>query len=117
MSPGAEQDECLLDHVAQCIDRIRQYTEGSRERFMESILVQDAVIRNLQVLAESTTRLSEQLRSTEPLVPWAKIRGFRNVVTHAYLNIDQDVVWGVVEGDLPELDDAIRRMQVRNESK
>ena len=56
MSPGAEQDECLLDHVAQCIDRIRQF-EGSRERFMESILVQDAVIRNLQVLAESTTRL------------------------------------------------------------
>ena len=116
MNPGAEQDECLLDHVAQCIDRIRRYTEGSKDRFMESTLVQDAVIRNLQVLAESTTRFSERLRSTEPVVPWAKIRGFRNVMTHAYLNIDRDVVWGVIEHDLPLLDDAIRRMKVRNES-
>ena len=47
MNPGAEQDECLLDHVAQCIDRILHYTEGSKDRFMESTLVQDAVIRNL----------------------------------------------------------------------
>lgn len=83
---------------------------------MESTLVQDAVIRNLQVLAESTTRLSERLKSTEPLDPLAKDQGLRNVMTHAYLNIDRDVVWGVVQSDLPELDDAIRRMRVRNQS-
>ena len=41
--PGDEQDESLFDHVAQCIDRIRRYTEGSKDRFMESTLVQDAV--------------------------------------------------------------------------
>ena len=78
---------------------------------MESELVQDAVVRNLQVLSESTTRLSEQIKATEPAVPWLEIKAFRNWLTHWYLAMDLDTVWEVIRQNLPELDDAVPRMR------
>ena len=78
---------------------------------MASELVQDAVVRNLQVLSESTTRLSEQIKATEPAVPWLEIKAFRNRLTHGYLAMDLDTVWEVIRQNLPELDDAVRRMR------
>ena len=67
-------------------------------------------MRNLQTLAESTQRLSEPLKASEPAVPWSAIVGFRNVLTHNYPGIDLEAVWSVVEQDLPGLGSAIERM-------
>ena len=78
--------------MADCIARIEYYVAGSRERFLDSELVQDAVVRNLQVLAESTTRLRDRIKATEPAVPWVEIASFRNPFTHGYLSIDLDTV-------------------------
>lgn len=74
----------LLEHIQESIDRVREYTAGERCVFFGSRLVQEAVIRNLQMLAESTQRLSEPLRNTEADVPWRGIAGFCNVLTHGY---------------------------------
>lgn len=107
-----EEDEIFLDHVIECIGLIEEYTDGwSKDRFTDSRLVRDAVIRNLQVLAESTTRLTDDIKGTEPSVPWAKIKAFRNRLTHGYLAVDLDTVWEVVKQDLPGLNDAIHRMR------
>ena len=108
-----EGDDVLLQHVADCIARIGRHAGGSRERFIASEVVQDAVLRNLQVLAESTSRLSNRIRATEPGVPWAEIQSFRNRLAHGYLAINLDIVWEVVRQDLPELDAAVRRMRSR----
>ena len=110
MKPGTETDRVLLEHMNECIDRIREYTGDERATFYGSHLVQDAVVRNLQTLAESTQRLSETLKDTEPGVLWRAIAGFRNVLAHSYLEIDLEVVWSVIETDLPELAAAIKRM-------
>ena len=110
MKPGTETDRVLLEHMNECIDRIREYTDDQRATFYGSHLVQDAVVRNLQTLAESTQRLSETLKDTEPDMPWRAIAGFRNVLAHSYLEIDLEVVWSVIETDLPELAAAIKRM-------
>ena len=77
---------------------------------MGSRLVQDAVIRNLQVLAESTTRLSDESKASEPDIQWDLIRDFRNVLTHGYLKIDMELVWDAIEL-LPELHAAVCRMK------
>lgn len=110
MTAGTEFDGVLLEHVGRCIERIREYTNGSRTTFFDSHMVQDAVVRNLQTLAEATQRISEPLKATEPAVPWSAISGFRNVLTHNYLGIDLEAVWSVVEIDLPELGSALERM-------
>ena len=72
--------------------------------------MQDAVIRNLQTIAESTQRLSDSIRATEPEVPWRAIAGFRNVLVHDYFEIDLEVVWSVVDQDAPKLVAAVERM-------
>ena len=68
MTPGPEADRVLLAHMRDCLDRIREYTNGERVRFDASSLVQDAVIRNLQTLTESSQRLSDELKPTEPQI-------------------------------------------------
>lgn len=95
------------------MSRIAEYTGGCRETFDASRLVQDAVVRNLQTLAESSQRLSESVKATEPQIPWRELSGFRNVIVHGYLGIDIRVVWSVVANDLPALSEAVERMRRR----
>lgn len=100
--------------MGECIERIREYTAGERARFEASRLIQDAVIRNLQTLAESSQRLSDGIKATEPQIPWRELAGFRNVIVHGYLGIDLVAVWLVVDQDLPPLGAALARMVERN---
>ena len=113
MKPDIDADRVLLLHMRDCLDRIREYTQSERAHFDNSRLVQDAVIRNLQTLAESSQRLSTEIKSTESEIPWRELAGFRNVIVHGYLGVDLGAVWLVVELDLPALSDAVDRMTVR----
>jgi uncharacterized protein with HEPN domain len=72
------------------------------------------VIRNLQTLTESSQRLSNDIKATEPQIPWRELAGFRNVIVHGYLGMDLVAVWLVVEQDLPPLAAAIDRMVARS---
>ncbi len=110
MKPGPEADRVLLAYMRDCLDRILEYTNAERSRFDGSRLVQDAVIRNLQTLAESSQRLSSEIKGTEPQVPWRELAGFRNVIVHGYLGVDLGAVWLVVQQDLPMLTEAVDRM-------
>ena len=111
MTDAPINDLTLLDHILASIRRIREYTGSRRSIFFASSMVQDAVIRNLQTLAESTQRLSQAAKDAEPSVPWRSIAGFRNVLTHGYLSVDLEVVWSVVAQDLPALEEAMRRLR------
>lgn len=72
------------------------------------------MIRNLQTLTESSQRLSNDIKATEPQIPWRELAGFRNVIVHGYLGMDLVAVWLVVEQDLPPLAAAIDRMVARS---
>lgn len=72
------------------------------------------MIRNLQTLTESSQRLSEGIKATEPQVPWRELAGFRNVIVHGYLGIDLAAVWLVIDQDLPPLAAALDRMMARS---
>lgn len=103
-------DLLYLSHMRECIARIEQFTSGDRQRFMGDIMVQDAVLRNLHTLSESSTHVSSTLREANPGLPWKEMRGFRNIVVHDYLGLDLDQVWGILENDLPSLKQGIERM-------
>jgi uncharacterized protein with HEPN domain len=107
------KDAAELAHIRECLDRIREYTGDEQERFDASRLVQDAVVRNLQVMAGSTQRLSDAIKATEPGIPWREIAGFRNILAQDYLGLDTAVVWSVVAQDLPGLGRAVERMARR----
>lgn len=103
---SAKDDSIYIDHMLDCIQRINEYVE-SKQQFYSSRLVQDAVIRNLQVMAESSQRLDDTIKNSYLDVPWKEISGFRNILVHDYLGVDLDMVWSVVEQDLPKLEQAL----------
>ncbi len=96
-----------LLHVKESITRIEQYTREGKDVFSHDVKTQDAVLRNLQTLAESTQRLSEAVREAHPEVEWRAISAFRNVLVHDYLGVDLERVWEIVRDDLPRLKAAV----------
>lgn len=113
MKPSPQADKVYVAHMLECIARITEYAGGDEAGFRTSRLIQDAVVRNLQTLAESSQRLSEASQLSEPGVPWRAISGFRNILVHDYLAIDIDAIWLVVSKDLTPLHAALRRMAER----
>jgi uncharacterized protein with HEPN domain len=105
-----KRDSVYLHHILDCIRRIEADTAGGYHFFLDSTTHQDAVMRNLQIMAESTQRLSDELKASHSEVPWQSIAGFRNVLVHDYLGIDLDIVWDVVKRDLPSLKQAVIEM-------
>ncbi len=92
-----------LIHILECIERIQEYTHGGWTEFQSSHLIQDAVVRNLQILSESTQRISPQLKATHPDVDWPAIARFRNVMVHDYFGIRHELIWGIVVQHLSDL--------------
>ena len=96
-------DQLFVVHMLECISHIETFTKAGLSAYQSERLIQDAVLRNLQVLSESSQKLSVQLRNAHPEIPWRGIAGFRNVLVHDYMGIDHDEVWQIVAHFLPEL--------------
>ena len=84
------------------ISRVESATESGKETFVGSHLHQDAVLRNLHTIMETTQRLSADLKAENTDIEWATLAAFRNVLVHDYLGIDIELVWTVVTQDIPE---------------
>ena len=105
------KDDCVyLSHILECVRRIEEDTAGGKDAFFASRTSQDAVLRNLQTLAESTQRLSEGLKMRHPGIEWQRIGAFRNVLVHDYLGIDMERIWEITQRDVPTLKTAISAM-------
>lgn len=76
---------------------------ASREELDRNRLLQDGLVREIQVLGEAARKVSADFRAANPEIPWAKIVGMRNILVHDYVEIDLDEVWRVVREDLPAL--------------
>lgn len=105
-----KNDSVYLHHIMECARRIEENVKEGRERFITSHTLQDAVIRNLQTMAESTQRLSDELKEAHPEVEWYRIAAFRNVLVHDYLGIDTERIWEITQRDVPQLKQAISNM-------
>jgi uncharacterized protein with HEPN domain len=92
-----------LQHILEAIDDIEAYASGGAERFSNERMVQDAVIRKLEVIGEATKQLPDVVKQTQPDVPWREIAGMRDKMIHDYFGVNLDIVWAVVERDMPPL--------------
>jgi len=81
-------DRLYLIYIQECIARIERFTSEGKEGFFADVKTQDAVLRNLHTLAESSQRISDSVKQKYPDVEWHSIAEFRNVVVHDYLGID-----------------------------
>ena len=92
------------------IENVEQDVQGQRQRLDTNRTVRDAVLRNLQILAESTQRLSDAIKTTKPQIPWTQIEGFRHRLVHDYFRIDLEIIWRVIDQHLPALKTAVTVM-------
>ena len=107
-------DGAYLELIAESINLVTDYISAmsgvpSVNLFAEDLRTQDAVLRRLEVLADAASHLSEALKARHPGIPWRKIGDFRNVLAHAYMEVGIDLVWSVIEEDLPALKAAVQQ--------
>jgi uncharacterized protein with HEPN domain len=105
------KDERLyLDHILERIERIEEFTQDGRDALMRSKLIQDAVLRNFEIIGEASRKISVELRQRYPDVPWQRMADFRNVLIHDYDNVNLTLVWRVIENELPVLKPRIKEI-------
>lgn len=91
-------------HILEAIQDIEKYTKGlTKKGFLETKLVQDAVIRNLEIMGEATKNISASIRNSYPRIQWKKIAGMRDILIHDYLGVDLERVWKVIKNRIPRL--------------
>ena len=102
----------LLDDILERIGRIEQYLAGlDREAFLRDSKTSDSVVRNLEVIGEAANRLPEPFRTRHAEIPWRRIFGLRNRVVHEYFDVDLELVWEIVRGELPNLKAQLQRLR------
>jgi uncharacterized protein with HEPN domain len=98
----SRETRLFLDDIVECCDKIGRYTLGlTFEAFRDADLVVDAVTRNLELIGEASKRVPEDLRGRYPDVPWRKMAGLRDVVVHGYFRVDVQLLWDIVQRDVP----------------
>lgn len=95
------KDRLYLESIRECLERIEEYAGADEAKFMNSRLIQDGVIRNLELIGEATKNLSTELRDANPEIPWRQIAGMRDVLIHDYLKVNLARAWSTVVTDLP----------------
>lgn len=96
-------DRSFLVDILERIKLSQEFVADGRETFIESRIIQEAVIRNLEIIGEATRQISETLRDKHPEIEWRQIGAFRNFVIHSYWNVKLERVWQIIENELPTL--------------
>ncbi|MCP1674335.1 uncharacterized protein with HEPN domain [Natronocella acetinitrilica] len=96
-----------LAHILEAIDRIDRYTDDmDEEAFLDSQLVQDAVIRNIEIIGEASNNIQKrypQFAARHPRLPLSSAYQMRNIVAHGYFKVDFAIVWRTIQHELPDL--------------
>jgi uncharacterized protein with HEPN domain len=103
-----KDDRVYLEHVRDALADITTYTSAGRDAFFEQRIRQDATLRKLEVIGQAVKNLSDDSKSRQPQIPWKQIAGMRDKVIHDYFGVNLEIVWAVVERDLPQLERAVR---------
>jgi len=102
----------LLEDIMLAIQKIGRYTSHmDHDAFLTEELVIDGVARNLEIIGEAARQLPDDFRRTYPQIPWTQIAGLRNRIVHDYFGLDLEIIWEIIQHDLPELEKQVRALQ------
>ncbi len=107
-----KDDLAYIEHILLSILRIKNYTKDiSKNNFEKNEMIQDAVIRNIEIIGEATKNISENLKSTYHEIPWREMAGMRDKLIHDYMGVDVDVIWKTIETDIPYLEALLKKIE------
>ena len=102
-----KDDRVYLQHIRDALDDIAAYCGSDHDAFIVDRMRQDATLRKLEVIGQAVKNLSERTKSRQPEIPWRQIAGMRDKVIHDYFGVNLEIVWAVVQKELPKLRVAI----------
>ena len=103
----------FVDDILRNIKDIESFSRGlTKDKFQNNKLKQNAIIRSLEIIGEAVKNIPDSFRDKHPDIPWRKIAGFRDILSHAYFGVSIDRVWNIIEKDLPELKEKISRINI-----
>lgn len=106
-----KHDKVYLSNIIDAIDRILNYTDGiDQKEFKRRTMMQDAVVRNFEIIGEATKNISSELRENTDHIPWKNMAGMRDKLIHNYMGVDLDAVWETIDDILPSLRDDIANL-------
>jgi len=110
-----KDDQVYLVHILEAITKIERYTcDLDIESFLDTDLIQDAVIRQLEIIGEAAKNVSQATRSLSSDIPWKDMAGMRDILIHQYFGVDLHAVWDTVVKDLPDFRDKIAQLTGKN---
>ncbi len=100
-----------VDDILSAIKKINKYCKNvKKDSFMKNELLMDAVVRNLEIIGEASSKLAASFKKKHGKVEWRKIIGMRNRIIHAYDTVNFEIVWNVVKEDLPALKEKLKKI-------
>ena len=96
--------------IQEAIAKIEKYTVRGRQVFNEDELIQTWVVQHLPIIGEASNVMSETFKNQHSEIPWQDMADFRNVLVHEYFRIDIDIIWSIVEQELPSLKENVNRI-------
>lgn len=106
-----KDDSVYLKHILDAITKIEEYTDKiDSQAFFKNTLIQDGIIRQIEIIGEATKNLSNTLRDKYKDIPWKDIAGMRDKLIHGYFGVDIDAVWDTVKKDIPVLKKQIKQV-------
>jgi uncharacterized protein with HEPN domain len=100
-----------LAHAGESISWLEAYASEGKTVFQNDRKTQDAVLRNLQVLAEALRNLTPHYAEQHPEISWKNIAAFRNLIVHEYWGVDLDLVWEILVKDVPDLKEQLKHLE------
>src|SRR3989344_2637796 len=98
-----KDDKIYLFHIRDSIKNILDDTKSSSKIFFDNRTIRDAAIRNFQVIGEAAKKVSENFKAKHTDIPWREMAGMRDKITHEYFGINYNLVWDVIEKELPKI--------------
>jgi len=109
-----KDDLTYIEHINECIDKIKRFTfQLTQENFNNNEMVQDAVIRNIEIIGEAAKQISNQFREQYTDIPWKEITGMRDKLIHDYMGVDTEIVWNTVRTDIPILEELFQKNELK----
>ncbi len=103
MKKENRSDKMFIEDLLTAISRIAEYIEGYNfDQFKQDYKTVDAVIRNFEIIGETSKKISDKIKDGNPEIPWQEMYYLRNRVMHEYFGIDYEIIWDVARNYLPE---------------
>jgi uncharacterized protein with HEPN domain len=107
-----KEDLIFIEHILDSINAIESFSRNlKKEELSSNRLKQSAIVREIEVIGEAVKNISENLKTKHKEVGWREIAGTRDKMIHHYFGVDLDIIWGIIDNDIPNLKEKISRIK------